>query len=154
MIAAALEATEGLMAIDSAGLLARPFGRSALHVRRGQWSAELGDDDEAISAWLWHLNTDLEGVPGDRVQAGEVDGALGTHARAWVAIAAARVGDAERACRNAAELGERCDADRKPAYLECDDRANLPFYERSGFRVVHRTRVLDVPVWCMWRDPN
>ena len=61
-----------------------------------------------------------------------------------------------RGCGSAlvAALTERCDADGAPAYLECDDRANLAFYERSGFRVVQQTRVLDVPVWCMWRDPK
>ena len=37
--------------------------------------------DSAISSWLWHQNTDLEGaVPPELVQAGEVDGALGPHA--------------------------------------------------------------------------
>jgi GNAT superfamily N-acetyltransferase len=42
-----------------------------------------------------------------------------------------------------------------PAYLETETAANVPFYERHGFRVVGE---LDVPgggphLWLMWRDP-
>jgi ribosomal protein S18 acetylase RimI-like enzyme len=43
----------------------------------------------------------------------------------------------------------------EPAYLETETAANVPFYERHGFRVVGE---LDVPgggphLWLMWRDP-
>jgi hypothetical protein len=38
--------------------------------------------DSAKASWLWHENTDLEGtVSPELVQAGEVDGAFGPHAR-------------------------------------------------------------------------
>ena len=53
---------------------------------------------------MWHQNTDLEGVPAKRIQAGEVDGALGTHARLWIARTAQRSGDRERACRSATDI--------------------------------------------------
>jgi ribosomal protein S18 acetylase RimI-like enzyme len=44
----------------------------------------------------------------------------------------------------------------EPAYLETETEANVPFYERHGFRVVGE---LDVPsggphLWLMWRDPH
>ena len=44
--------------------------------------------DSARAYWRWHENTDLEGtVPPELVQAGEVDGALGPHARRLAAAA-------------------------------------------------------------------
>lgn len=78
----ALDRTAPDMAYDSAGLATRPFLRSALYLKRGEWYRELGMPDSAIASWLWHENTDLEGmVPPELVQAGEVDGALGASAR-------------------------------------------------------------------------
>ena len=77
----ALDGTGQDLAYDSAGLAGRPFLRSALYLKRGEWYAELGMRDSAIASWLWHENTDLEGtVPAELVQAGEVDGALGPYA--------------------------------------------------------------------------
>jgi tetratricopeptide (TPR) repeat protein len=77
----ALDRTAEDLAYDSVGLADRPFLRSALYLKRGEWYEELGMPDSAISSWLWHQNTDLEGaVPPELVQAGEVDGALGPHA--------------------------------------------------------------------------
>jgi tetratricopeptide (TPR) repeat protein len=117
----ALEATLGLTAIDSAGNLLRPFGRAVLYVRRGQWQASSDQPGAAALSWLWHENTDLEGVPGERVQAGEVDGALGTHARLWIARAAAETGDRGRACRNAVEIArlwQAADAELRPLFTE------------------------------------
>lgn len=51
---------------------------------------------------------------------------------------------------------DRCDAEGLPAYLESSKEANIPFYERHGFRV---TEELPLPrsgpsVWLMWRDPQ
>jgi hypothetical protein len=77
----ALDRTAEDLAYDSVGLADRPFLRSALYLKRGEWYEELGMPDSAISSWLWHQNTDLEGaVPPELVQAGEVDGALGPYA--------------------------------------------------------------------------
>jgi tetratricopeptide (TPR) repeat protein len=77
----ALDLTAEDLAYDSAGLADRPFLRSALYLKRGDWYEEMGMPDSARASWLWHENTDLEGtVPPEQVQAGEVDGALGSHA--------------------------------------------------------------------------
>lgn len=86
----ALERTAEDLAYDSAGLADRPFLRSALYLKRGDWYEELGMPDSAVSSWLWHQNTDLEGtVPPELVQAGEVDGALGPYAERRIAGAGA-----------------------------------------------------------------
>jgi serine/threonine protein kinase/tetratricopeptide (TPR) repeat protein len=86
----ALERTAQDLAYDSVGLADRPFLRSALYLKRGEWYEELGMPDSAVSSWLWHQNTDLEGtVPEELVQAGEVDGALGPYADGRIAAARA-----------------------------------------------------------------
>jgi tetratricopeptide (TPR) repeat protein len=78
----ALNRTAGDLAYDSVGLADRPFLRSALYLKRGEWYRDLDMPDSAMASWLWHENTDLEGtVPPELVQAGEVDGACGPHAR-------------------------------------------------------------------------
>lgn len=50
---------------------------------------------------------------------------------------------------------DRCDAEGLGAYLESSKPANVPYYERLGFRV---TGEVDMPggppVWPMWRDPR
>jgi hypothetical protein len=79
---AALRTTAPDLAYDSAGLADRPFTRSALYLERGAWYREIGMPDSAVASWLWHENTDIEGtIPPYLVQAAEVDGALGVHAR-------------------------------------------------------------------------
>lgn len=77
----ALDRTARDLAYDSAGLADRPFLRSVLYLKRGEWYQALGMPDSAIASWRWHQNTDLEGmIPPPLVQAGEVDGALGSYA--------------------------------------------------------------------------
>lgn len=46
---------------------------------------------------------------------------------------------------------ERMDASRALAYLETDKQANVPFYERFGFKVAAESAVLGVPNWFMMR---
>jgi len=47
----------------------------------------------------------------------------------------------------------RCDAERMPAYLESSNERNVPFFTRSGFRVMHRVRVPDGPKITLMRRP-
>jgi GNAT superfamily N-acetyltransferase len=48
-----------------------------------------------------------------------------------------------------------CDAEGVAAYLVSSNVANLPFYERHGFRVTSEVRIPDGPVlYPMWRDPQ
>lgn len=51
---------------------------------------------------------------------------------------------------------EACDKGHLGAYLETQKAANVPYYERFGFRV---TKEIDLPkggprLWLMWRDPQ
>ncbi len=51
---------------------------------------------------------------------------------------------------------EVCDREGLPAYLETQKEANVPYYERFGFRVRSE---MDLPkggphLWLMWRDPQ
>jgi GNAT superfamily N-acetyltransferase len=50
----------------------------------------------------------------------------------------------------------RCDDERFPAYLESSKEANIPYYERFGFRVTGEVRMPGGGpcVWSMWRDPR
>lgn len=54
------------------------------------------------------------------------------------------------------QITDRCDADGLPAYLESSKEANVPYYERFGFRVTGDTQLgTDGPtIWFMWRDPQ
>ena len=47
----------------------------------------------------------------------------------------------------------RCDAERMPAYLESSNERNVPFYQRSGFRVMREVRVPDGPKITLMRRP-
>ena len=91
---AALDSTGRDLAYDSAGLAMRPFLRSALYLKRGEWYRGLNMPDSAIATWVWHENTDLEGmVEPQLVQAGEVDGALGVHARLRIVQSLSETGE-------------------------------------------------------------
>jgi GNAT superfamily N-acetyltransferase len=48
-----------------------------------------------------------------------------------------------------------CDCDRLGVYLETGNEANLAFYARDGFTVLHEHRLLDGPrFWGLWREPS
>ena len=50
---------------------------------------------------------------------------------------------------------EHCDREGVPAYLESSKEANVPFYERHGFRVTREVAMPKGPsLWLMWRDPR
>jgi GNAT superfamily N-acetyltransferase len=47
----------------------------------------------------------------------------------------------------------KCDAERIPAYLESSNKRNVPFYQRSGFRVMQEILVPDGPTITLMRRP-
>lgn len=50
---------------------------------------------------------------------------------------------------------ERCDHDGVFAYAETQKEANVAWYARSGFDVVHEVRLAETPpVWCIRREPR
>lgn len=51
-------------------------------------------------------------------------------------------------------LLERADRDALPCYLETDRSENLAFYQASGFAVKQESRILDVHIWHMRREPR
>ena len=53
-------------------------------------------------------------------------------------------------------ITDRCDVEGLPAYLESSKQANVPYYERFGFRVTGETQLgHDGPtIWFMWREPQ
>ncbi len=49
----------------------------------------------------------------------------------------------------------RCDAEGLPAYLEASKEANVPFYERHGFKVCGVVQLPQgPPIWPMQREPR
>jgi len=120
----AIDASRSLIAYDSVGNTERPFARAAIYLTRGDWFEAAGQPDSAMAAWAWHLNTDLEGVAYRGVQAGEVDGAFGSHARLRIARLAHLTGQESgradlisRACSEAREVVRRW-ADSEPGLAE------------------------------------
>ncbi len=50
---------------------------------------------------------------------------------------------------------ERCDRDGVVAYTETQKEANVSWYARAGFGVIHEVRLPDTPVvWCLRREPR
>lgn len=53
---------------------------------------------------------------------------------------------------------DRCDDEGLGAYLESSKEANVPFYERHGFRVTSQIHLgrngSGPPMWLMWREPH
>jgi ribosomal protein S18 acetylase RimI-like enzyme len=54
------------------------------------------------------------------------------------------------------QITDRCDTEGLPAYLESSKEANVPYYERFGFKVRGETQLGDdsPTIWFMWRDPQ
>ncbi len=53
-------------------------------------------------------------------------------------------------------LIERADEEKMPVYLETHKEANVPYYQRSGFALVHTDTIpkYGLPFWCMVREPQ
>lgn len=50
---------------------------------------------------------------------------------------------------------DRADEAGQASYLESSKEANLPFYERHGYRVLRTLDLADGPrLWTMWREPR
>ena len=50
---------------------------------------------------------------------------------------------------------DRADRDGTPCYLESSKEANIPYYERAGFRVTGTIEPDGAPpLWSMWRPPG
>ncbi len=86
--------------------LGDPFARAALHLKRGEWFALIGDDLAAEREWLWYEAVDIDGLPAGEAQAGEIDWALGPYGRSLRGTAALRRGDPEAACRHLSRVAE------------------------------------------------
>ena len=54
-----------------------------------------------------------------------------------------------------APILRRCDESKLPAYLESSNEANIPFYQRHGFKVLDQLEVPSGPkLWPMLREPG
>ncbi len=103
---AALDASDQLLAFDSAGRGGDPFARAVLHMKRAEWYDSLGQRDEAEAARLWHEHFEFVGYPEKEAQASEIDWALSPYVRLLRARAADHRGDRERACSYMSRLAE------------------------------------------------
>lgn len=78
-----------------------PFARAALHLKRGEWYAQLGEWQAAEREWLWYEAVDISGFPGIELpQAGEIDWVLGNYGRYRRGMSELRRGEHEAACRH------------------------------------------------------
>ena len=50
---------------------------------------------------------------------------------------------------------EKADAENLPVYLETHDEKNVPYYQKFGFEMIHKTSIpkYKLPIWCMVREP-
>ena len=71
-------AVSASLAVDSAAQHEDPFLRTALFLRRAQWSARINDLDLARRTLYWHQHSSLQGWPTGDPEANDVDWAFGT----------------------------------------------------------------------------
>jgi tetratricopeptide (TPR) repeat protein len=101
----ALEVSEPLLALDSAGLRSGdPFARAALHWLRGEWLETLGRHDEADKQRRWYEQMEIREELSGEAEAAEVDWALGPYVEFRRAEAALERGDDDALCRHALRL--------------------------------------------------
>ncbi len=94
----ALQLSATTLAYDSTAIESRPFLRTAVHMLRGEWLAGERRASAADAAWRWYENLDVEGTPGARLQAADVDWAFTAVARLRRARLALSIGSTTRAC--------------------------------------------------------
>lgn len=131
MYESALEASESLLAYDSAGRGGDPFARAALHLKRAEWYDSLGQPDEADSARLWYEHFEFLGYPNGAAQASEIDWALSPFVRLLRARAAEQRGNREQACSYMSRLVELW-AGADSAYAPLRDEALAYTNRRCG----------------------
>ncbi len=91
--------TRQLQGSDYALGLGDPFARSALHLLRGRWFAELGESVAAQREYVWYEAVDIAGYPGlGMPQTGEIDWSLSNHGRLLRGLALLERGEDEAAC--------------------------------------------------------
>jgi tetratricopeptide (TPR) repeat protein len=101
----ALEVSEPLLALDSAGLRGGdPFARAALHWLRGDWLEMVGRHDEADKQRCWYEQMEIREELSGEAEAAEIDWALGPYGEFRRAEAALERGDDDALCRHALRL--------------------------------------------------
>ncbi len=91
---------------DSAGTIGGPFARSALHLSRGRWLAELGRSAAADSALLWYEASDIPGWAQGEPSGGEIDGVMSVLARLLRSEVATARGAVVTACEHVGRVRE------------------------------------------------
>jgi hypothetical protein len=92
--------------VDSVASTGGPFARSALHLSRGRWLAELGRGAAADSAWLWYEASDNLESAGGEPSMGEIDGAMSVLARLLRSEVLLELGAKAAACDYARRVRE------------------------------------------------
>lgn len=79
------------------------------------------------------------------------------HAYLWVLGTARAAQGRGLGSRVISKMLAQCDEQALPAYLESSNERNIAFYQRHGFRVMHKIEGLPKdcpPITAMWRDPR
>jgi hypothetical protein len=104
--AAAVSATDDLVANDRPEPGEDVFARSLMHLERAKWFLRLESDSLAERELLWYENSDTYRLPIGEAQKFEVDAVASVPARVERARLLARRGDREAACRHASRVDE------------------------------------------------
>jgi serine/threonine protein kinase/tetratricopeptide (TPR) repeat protein len=97
-VRSALTTSDSLTPFIVANLVTDPFLRSVHYLKRYEWRTQL-DDRDAARELQWHEGSDIRSWPKGFAQAGEIDWALGTHARFLVGKDEVTRGDHTAGCR-------------------------------------------------------
>ena len=114
--ALALETSEPLLALDSAGLrLGDPFARAVLHLKRAEWLDRVGRPAKADSTRRWYEHMIYRHQLVHEAEPAEIDWALGVWAEFLRGVAALEHGEPEAACRHMSRVA-RIWFDPEPAF--------------------------------------